>query len=123
MQFGVHVSVTLVGPVCITVTDDDLQAFYAENKDRYIAPARRRARHILRATEADAGAALARAGTGSGMGGSSDDSSGGGGRGALASLALRSTQADGASLLLFGAAVAAFFYTAGRLSMRGTVSR
>ena len=44
----------------ITVTDDDLQAFYAENKDRYIAPERRRARHILLATEADANAALAR---------------------------------------------------------------
>ena len=44
----------------ITVTEDDLQAFYAENKDRYIAPERRRARHILLATEADANAALAR---------------------------------------------------------------
>jgi peptidyl-prolyl cis-trans isomerase D len=44
----------------ITVTEDDLQAFYAENKDRYIAPERRRARHILLATEADANAALGR---------------------------------------------------------------
>jgi len=44
----------------ITVTEDDLQAYYAENKDRYAAPERRRARHILLATEAEAKAALAR---------------------------------------------------------------
>ena len=44
----------------VTVTEDDLQGFYAENKDRYAAPERRRARHILLATEAEANAALAR---------------------------------------------------------------
>jgi peptidyl-prolyl cis-trans isomerase D len=44
----------------VTVTEDDLQGFYAENKDRFIAPERRQARHILLKTEQEANAVLAR---------------------------------------------------------------
>ena len=44
----------------VTVTEDDLQGFYASNKDRYVAPERRRARHILLKTEQEAAAVLAR---------------------------------------------------------------
>ena len=44
----------------VTVTEDDLQGFYAGNKDRFIAPERRQARHILLKTEQEANAALAR---------------------------------------------------------------
>ena len=44
----------------VTVTEDDLQGFYASNKDRFIAPERRQARHILLKTEQEANAVLAR---------------------------------------------------------------
>ncbi len=44
----------------VTVTEDDLQGFYAENKDRYVAPERRQARHILLKTEQEANAVLGR---------------------------------------------------------------
>jgi peptidyl-prolyl cis-trans isomerase D len=44
----------------VTVTEDDLQGFYAENKDRFVAPERRQARHILLKTEQEANAVLGR---------------------------------------------------------------
>ena len=44
----------------VTVTEDDLQGFYASNKDRFIAPERRQARHILLKTEQEANAVLGR---------------------------------------------------------------
>lgn len=44
----------------VTVTEDDLQGFYAENKDRFVAPERRQASHILLKTEQEADAVLAR---------------------------------------------------------------
>jgi len=44
----------------VTVTEDDLQGFYASNKDRFIAPERRQARHILLKTGQEAKAVLAR---------------------------------------------------------------
>jgi len=43
----------------VTVVDDDLRALYAENKDRYAEPERRRARHILVADEKTAQDVLA----------------------------------------------------------------
>lgn len=44
----------------ITVVDDDLRKLYAENKDRYTEPERRRARHILVADEKTANEVLAK---------------------------------------------------------------
>lgn len=44
----------------VTVTEDDLQGFYASNKDRFVAPERRQARHILLKTEQEANAVLGR---------------------------------------------------------------
>ena len=43
----------------ITVVDDDLRALYAQDKDRYVEPERRRARHILVADEKTASDVLA----------------------------------------------------------------
>lgn len=44
----------------VAVTDDDLQAYYAQNKDRFVAPERRQARHILVKTQQEAESVLAR---------------------------------------------------------------
>lgn len=43
----------------VAVVDDDLRALYAENKDRYVEPERRRARHILVDDEKTASEVLA----------------------------------------------------------------
>jgi len=43
----------------VVVADSDLQELYAKNKDRYVEPERRRARHILLATEKEANDVLA----------------------------------------------------------------